>query len=394
VPLRRLSRGVAEAWEVPRDLLLRRYPPFVTGGPLEREEIPVFVFHGAEPEDLARKLDHLATNGYLTLSTDEYVAILRRERPAPERAVFLTFDDGRGSVWSVAAPLLARHGMKATVFLVPGRMRSRPAKGPRLDDAGAASLPREALLRETGEAALMSWEEVETLARTGLVDFQSHTLLHARVHVTPRFAGFVTPGSRRGYAAFDQPLVADGDRDLLGEEVPLGTPLLVSAPRTSDSPRFLEDPEVRRACVELVAEEGGEAFFARTDWQKRLRMALRGQRTSGRTEDEEQRTAAIRRELAESRQQIEHHTARRVVHLCYPWHTAGALARRLAAEAGYETAFCGKVDGVPVTRPGGDLEHLARIGEDYVELLPGRGRATLAEILRRKWARRFGGRLR
>jgi len=32
--------------------------------------------------------------------------------------------------------------------------------------------------------------------------------------------------------------------------------------------------------------------------------------------------------------------------------------------------------------------------EDYVELLPGRGRATLAEVLRRKWARRFGGALR
>ena len=27
-------RRLSEAWEVPRDLLLRRYPPFVTGGPL------------------------------------------------------------------------------------------------------------------------------------------------------------------------------------------------------------------------------------------------------------------------------------------------------------------------------------------------------------------------
>ncbi|HVO09966.1 MAG TPA: polysaccharide deacetylase family protein [Vicinamibacteria bacterium] len=394
MPLRRLSKGVAEAWEVPRDLLLRRYPRFVTGGPLEPDEIPVFAFHGAEPEDFGRKLDHLARNGYVTLSTDEYVAVLRRQRPAPGRAVLLTFDDGRGSFWSVASPLLARHGMKATVFLVPGRMRSRPALGPRLDDAAAASLPREALLRETGEGALMSWQEVEALARTGLFDFQSHTLLHARVHVAPRLAGFVTPVSQRGYAAFDQPLVAERDRDLLGEEVALGTPLLASAPRTSDSPRFLEDPAVRRACVELVAEEGAEAFFARTDWERRLRQALRGTQIRGRAESEEERTAAIRRELGESRQRIEQHTGGRVVHLCYPWHTAGALARRLAAEAGYETAFCGKVEGVPVTRPGGDLERLARIGEDFVELLPGRGRATLAQVLRRKWARRFGGRLR
>ena len=82
------------------------------------------------------------------------------------------------------------------------------------------------------------------------------------------------------------------------------------------------------------------------------------------------------------------------MHLCYPWHAAGPTARRLAIEAGYETAFCGKVPGVPDHPPGGDPRAIARIGEDYVELLPGRGRATLAEVLRRKWARRFGGALR
>ena len=78
------------------------------------------------------------------------------------------------------------------------------------------------------------------------------------------------------------------------------------------------------------------------------------------------------------------------MHLCYPWHAAGATARALAIEAGYETAFCGKVAGVPVTRPGGDLRQIARLGEDYLELLPGEGRRTLGQVLRRKWRRRFG----
>ena len=126
--LRRLSRSAREAWEVPRDLLRGRYPPFVTGGELPRGDVPVFVFHGAEPESFGRKIAHLAENGYVTLSADEYVAVLRGERQPEERAVVLTFDDGRGSVWSVAAPLLRRLGMKAVVFLVPGRIESRPAR--------------------------------------------------------------------------------------------------------------------------------------------------------------------------------------------------------------------------------------------------------------------------
>ena len=52
--LRGLGRSAREAWEVPRDLLLARYPAFVTGGALPRGDVPVFVFHGAEPQSFAR----------------------------------------------------------------------------------------------------------------------------------------------------------------------------------------------------------------------------------------------------------------------------------------------------------------------------------------------------
>jgi peptidoglycan/xylan/chitin deacetylase (PgdA/CDA1 family) len=339
----------------------------------------VFVLHEAEPESFSRRLARLADNGYVTLSADEYVTVIRGRREAPERAVVLTFDDGRASIGRVAAPLLLKHGMKAVVFLVPGRIPARPgASPPTAEDPGR----------------LLSWEEIASLLRTGLFDFQSHTLLHARIHTGPQLRGFVTPRSRRGCDAFDQPLVREGDRDLVGEEAPLGTPLFRSAPRTSEEARFFEDPAVRTPCVALVAEGGGEAFFDRGDWRPRLRRAFGRARAGGRTETAEERASAIRGELVEARRLIEERTGRPAVHLCYPWHVAGPTARRLAVEAGYETAFCGKVPGVPLTRAGGDLRRIARVGEDYLELLPGRGRASLAAVLRRKWSRRFGGAVR
>ncbi len=390
--LRQLARSAAAAFEVPRDLLLGRYPAFVRGGPLGPGEIPVFVFHGAEPESFGRKLRHLADNDYRTLSVDEYVSVIRGQVRPPQRAVLLTFDDGRGSVWTVAAPLLRRHGMKAVVFLVPGRMSDENGPTPTWEDVEAGRASRASVLaRETGAGALLSWAEVESLARAGDLDFQSHTLRHARIHTGPRLAGFATPGSRQGYDAFDQPLVRAGERDLLGAEVPLGTPLLVSTPRTSEATRFFEDEAVRTRCVEIVAESGGEAFFGRSGWERRLRRAFAASALRGHWESRESRDQAIAVELAESRRLIEERTGRPVVHLCYPWHAAGATARRLAADAGYQTAFCGKVAGTPVTLPGGDLRALARLGEDYLELLPGTGRATLSEVLRAKWRRRFGG---
>ncbi len=386
--------SLREAWEVPRDLLRRRYPPFVTGGALPRGDVPVFVFHGLEPARFGAQLAYLAENGYATLGVDEYLAVLQGRQGPPERAVVLTFDDGRGSLWTVGAPLLRRHGMKGIVFLVPGRMASRPgAPLPTWDDveAGRVSAPT-VLAREEGSGALLSWEETAELARSGVFEFESHTLTHARIHVGPRVAGFLTPEVRDGYAAFDVPLIEGPTapfRDLFPHEVPLGTPLLESAPRTSEALRFHEDPQVRERCVEAVAAAGGAAFFARLGWARELRSLLPS-RMSGRLESPDDRERGLRAELAEARTVIEAHTGRTVRMLCYPWHAWGPITRRLTTETGYGAALCGKVAGTPITRPGGDLLAIARIGDDYVETLPGRGRRGVASVLARKWRRRFG----
>jgi hypothetical protein len=235
--------------------------------------------------------------------------------------------------------------------------------------------------REEGEGALLSWEEVEALARTGLVDFQSHTKRHARVHTAPQLAGFVTPASRRGYDAFDQPLLWDGERDLVGEEAPLGAPLFRSAPRTSEEARFYEDPEVRADCVAAVAASGGTLFKRPTGRQlRRLR------RSASRAWKAAVRAAAIRRELGRA----PHH---RRAH--WPPSSTSATPGTAGLKRGGRRRWLRdrvlrQVDNVPVTLPGGDRLAIARLGEDYLELLPGKGRATLAGVLRRKWSRRFG----
>jgi hypothetical protein len=279
--------------------------------------------------------------------------------------------------------------MKGIVFLVPGRTPSR--QGPPLPtwtDVREGRASAEDVLSREQREPLLCWEEIETLSARGVFDFESHTLTHARIHTDPRVVGFVTPPLRRGYDAFDLPLVADeAGRDLPAGEVPLGRPILQWAARTSEALRFREPPGFGRACVEAVREGGGEAFFARKHWQRELRARV-GAPPTGVRETPEERDRAILRELTDSRRAIEERTGRTVVHVCFPWHVAGPTARRLAREAGYRTAFCGKVPGTPVTLAGGDLASIARIGEDYVELLPGRGRSTLASVLQQKWRRR------
>ena len=66
-----------------------------------------------------------------------------------------------------------------------------------------------------------------------------------------------------------------------------------------------------------------------------------------------------------------------------------AEARSLAAEVGYVAAFAGKADRAPaISRAGSDLFAIARVGEDYVERLPGPGRRSLLSVLREKLGRK------
>ncbi len=389
--LERLKRHAEAAFEVPRDLVLGRYPEFVTGGPLPRGHVPVFVFHKLDPDLFGRKVRYLADNGYVTLSADEYFQFLIGGRPAPEKAVVLTFDDGWSSVRSVGLPLLRRFGMRGIVFIVPGRVASRPGLlPPTSEEVRAGSARGEAVLaRDEGPDGFLTWQEIEDLSASDRFDFQSHSLSHARIHTAPNLSGFLAPAGRLGYGPLDVPLVREGDRDLFAAEVPLGTPLFRSQPRLSEALRFYEDPRVRETCVERVADEG-EGFFCRRGWERELRRLMSGIHLTGRLETPAEREAAIRHELAESKRLLEERIGAPVHHLCHPWHVAGETARRVAREVGYRTAFCGKVSGLPLTLQGGDPHRIARIGEDYVELLPGRGRSDLTAVLRRKLARRLG----
>ena len=385
-----LRRQLREIVEVARDLALRRYPAFVTGGPLPRGHVPVFCFHSLEPESFRSKIEHLARNGYTTLSGAEYAAVLSGERPAPQQAVVLTFDDGRSSLRTVGLPILRRYGMKGIVFVIPGRTASRSGPlPPTWDDVTAGRVAAAALLaREQGAEALLTWEELDDLAHAGLIDVESHSYSHALVHTSPRLAGFLSPDLRNGYEPLDVPLIYEDGHDLFAPQAALGTPLLHSQPRLSDALRFYEDPATRGACRELAAAEGEELF--RSDgWERKLRRRFDRGAIHCRLETRDEHEQAVRRELALARTVIAERLGRDTRQFCFPWHAFGSTAVRLAGATGYRVAFCGKIAGMPISLPGSEPMAVARIGEDYVELLPGEGRRSLRAVLALKWRRRL-----
>jgi peptidoglycan/xylan/chitin deacetylase (PgdA/CDA1 family) len=75
-------------------------------------------FPSLSPTVFAARMRHLAEH-YVVLPLEDLVERQRRGR-VPRRAVAVTFDDGYHDTLTHAAPILARHGLPATVFLATG----------------------------------------------------------------------------------------------------------------------------------------------------------------------------------------------------------------------------------------------------------------------------------
>jgi peptidoglycan/xylan/chitin deacetylase (PgdA/CDA1 family) len=90
--------------------------------------LPVLMYHNlsetmedgltVKPSTLEKHLLYLSEKGYHTISIKQFLAWIDDHVPLPEKSVLLTFDDAFPSLLTLAAPLLAKHNIRA-VFFVP-----------------------------------------------------------------------------------------------------------------------------------------------------------------------------------------------------------------------------------------------------------------------------------
>ncbi len=132
--------------------------------------VPILVYHRFEPDApgltaippslFAEQLEWLKTHDIAVLPLQTLVAALKRGTPPGQPAVVLTADDGHRSVYNEMYPLLQKYNVHATLFIYPS----------------AISNSEEAL----------TWEQLEEMVKSGLVDVQSHTYWHPNFNVEKR----------------------------------------------------------------------------------------------------------------------------------------------------------------------------------------------------------------
>lgn len=80
---------------------------------------------------LEQHFRYLRENNYTTLLLSELIACHEQNRPLPEKAVLITFDDGFLNNYQLAYPLAKKYQLKLNFFLVPafilrGKYRDEP----------------------------------------------------------------------------------------------------------------------------------------------------------------------------------------------------------------------------------------------------------------------------
>lgn len=134
-------------------------PPYAEHGQ-RSAKVPVLSYHSftnddekiaksdlfLTPETFELQLIQLLQMGYTPIFASELAA-----KVLPDKPVVITMDDGYRDNYDLAYPIMEKHQVKATIFLISGHMANR------------------------SHEEHLSWDQVREMQDSGLVEFQSHT---------------------------------------------------------------------------------------------------------------------------------------------------------------------------------------------------------------------------
>jgi peptidoglycan/xylan/chitin deacetylase (PgdA/CDA1 family) len=328
-----------------------------------------------------RQLASLARGGYRTITCAELCDHLERGAPLPARPVLLTFDDGYLDNFTIASPLLAKHGYCATVFVASdyvedsGRVRTTTATTARPEESG-----------------YLSAGELRALEASGTFEIQAHSAAHARVASAPEVVDFHRPSAPCRWRVTERsaevrPRVHTGEHDAA---LAWGAPVWRSG-WMGEARAFLPDGALEHRLALHVSANGGERFLTRSDWRTQLERIVASEPIGGRFESEAEQRERLAQDLTRSRRTLERFLGHPVPFMAWPGGGSSPLAIDVALrEAGFRATF-----GTS-RAPDGVVPGLAAIPRSYFTQSYRGSFATLARVWKLRGvadfeSRRLGG---
>jgi peptidoglycan/xylan/chitin deacetylase (PgdA/CDA1 family) len=152
--------------------------------------LPILIYHYTPP-DFEQQLQYLVSHNYTVIDMRQALAGLEGE-PLPAKPIVITFDDGYENQMQAFA-LLKKYNMKATFYIINGGVESRWC-------IGAGRRYHDPLQPPTGCGdAYLSWSQVKTLDKSGLITIGGHTIDHENLAtLSPSDQQFEIDASKSG----------------------------------------------------------------------------------------------------------------------------------------------------------------------------------------------------
>ena len=141
----------------------------------EEPAVPILLYHNVTegyclqdtslhitPQEFDGQISALKNSGYNIISLQNYIDHVNLGEALPKKPVIITFDDGYLGVYSHAYPILRKHNVPATVFIITGLVGFNDTSFPHF-----------------------TWEQALEMEKSGIIDIQSHTRFHYNAKEIP-----------------------------------------------------------------------------------------------------------------------------------------------------------------------------------------------------------------
>ena len=282
-------------------------------------------------------LDVLKENNYNTISLSELYNYLTKNIQFNFNPIVLTFDDGYLDSWVFAYPLLKKYGFKGTIFVNPDCIDTSTIPRENLDNVWSGKCDVSDLKTD----GFLSWKELEIMARSGVMDIQSHTMSHDWYFSGSAIVDFHHQGDEYVWLAWNEKperrhLYISEDQS---QFVPYGYPVYEYG-RALGVRRYFEDQGLSAELVEFVVENGGTKFFDHDNWRDRLfKVANDYKKThilKDRFETDAELEERVYYEIRGSKEILEKKLNKRVDFLCWPGGAFTDQCVNIAREVGYK----------------------------------------------------------
>lgn len=274
-----------------------------------------------------KQLACLKRMGYRSVHLREYMEIVLAGRLAREKVVSLTFDDGYLDNWVYAAPLLERHGFKATVFISTDFINPSKELRPQLDLTAHGEIG-------PPSTGFLTWDEARALDASGIIEVQSHGLTHTWYPSGPRIVDFRHPGDSYYWMDWNaEPQKKWRYMESFPNQNIWGAPVYEHK-KSLEAPRFHPDERVALLLREHVKCKG-RAFFENPAWREELHtMARRAMQefNDDYYETEVEFMTRVRTEFESSKMLLEANLDKKVDFFCWPGGGYNQEVFNLAAE--------------------------------------------------------------